>query len=195
MGVVNLRENAASKIGLYRDARTYYIPLEYYDSGAGVYKYKKLTSFTDDYVILPLEETCSIKKVLDKWEATAVSGLTAATTSKRKSVEYKSKLLQRDIDTLTFDETYANKDGLLIVVGHLFGAPVSKQEVVLIFGQVQENESEIDSKEGRPEFMFKGAENQAAIVVSAAGDVVPPVISPAIVGTIALASMYKRVAL
>lgn len=195
MGIINLRTDSTSKTGLYRDARTYYIPLEYYDSGAGVMKYKKLTTFTDDYLFMPLEETCSIKKIIDKWEAPCVDGTIAATVSKRKSVEYKSKLLQRDVDTLTFDETYANQDGLLIIIGHLYSvAGTAKQEHIFIFGQIQENESEIDSKEGRPEFLFKGSNNLVDIVIGAAGDVVPPVLTPVIAGTISSGKIYKRIA-
>lgn len=195
MAAENLRENSSVKIGLYRGARTYFIPVEFDGT-----KYTLLTTPPEgalavpDHILLPLEETSSIKKVLENWEVTAVDGLIAKSEKKLKTVEYKSKFLQRDVATLEFDEIWAGVPGILIMEGFLAGAPVDEQEYVAIFGEIQRNESELDSKEGRPEFLFKGVGNDVAIAIKAAGDIVPPVLVPAIDITIPARKMYKRVA-
>lgn len=191
MAFQNLRANSSVKTGLYRGANTYFIPTEF-DTGTS--KYKKLTSFTDDYILMPLEETSSIKKVTESWEIGSVDGLIAKSEKKLKTVEYKSKSTQRDVATVEFDETWAGKPGVLIMVGHLFDAPVDEQEYVAIYGEWQRNESELDAKEGRPEFLFKGVGNDVAIAIKLAGDIVPPVLTPAIDITIPARGMYKRVA-
>lgn len=197
MAEQNLRANSGVKTGLYRGARTYFIPTEFDTSTS---KYKLLTTHPDgtstvpDHILLPLEETSSIKKVLENWEVTAVDGLIAKSEKKLKTVEYKSKLLQRDVATLELDETWAGVQGILIMEGFLVGAPVDEQEYVAIFGEIQRNESELDSKEGRPEFLFKGVGNDVAIAIKAGGDIVPPDLTPAIDITIPARKMYKRVA-
>lgn len=159
--------NDQTKIGIYREAETYIALVDNVVTGG-------TPALNGSWEQLPVEETSEIKPNVNNIEKTDVAGDTVFLKSKRMGFNYTSHFLQRDADAVALEDTYANKDCILLMKGHNFddlATPV--QEWVLLFGTVMHQDSALSHEEGAPDFIFRTKKNPVAITVGSGGLALP----------------------
>lgn len=184
------------KIRLHVELGTYFIPCQ---ENVGGTAYELLTTAppgaatVPDYFRLPHEmDAATMKRVYEKWNTMGRDGNPLKKVNKLIGFEYKAKFAQRDVDTYEFDRIWSQVQGVFLCPLHR-NTVTAKQQYLGIFGSIEPSDADVSTKEGSPEFIFTGETNKYAITIKAAGNLVPPVLSPPVDITIAQGGIYKLV--
>lgn len=125
-------------------------------------------ALSGDWTGLPDEQEITFGRMTENIEVPSRQGGLSRVIPTITGYEYKSKMSQRDAETIEFDAGYVNSECVLLTALHRFtGITAPAQQWLAIFGQPVFSDQKIASKDGYVDFTFRGLKNPRAIVMKA----------------------------